>query len=316
MPSPHAAAGRRPRAAAVALLPCLALLLLLPRPATSILLPTVLRAGLLSLDQASIDAIAANATAVISAALSGAETGSSGGGATKTSTAVDGDGYGGQGLTYPPAAGGNPAATVVVLHGLSATVEQMAPLVPIAQSAGLQGVRFILPQAPDAYVNYRQRVEPSWFNVDGTDAGAKEFKDEILAAASRIDTILAGEVKKGVGKVAVVGLSQGGAVASTIYMRSKVKLAGVVLLSTWLPLAKEYPGAAENANKALPAKMIHGGADTVVDLKWAQDSAATMRAAGRTVDFEVVKDAPHTFELKFPTAANLAISYLKERGIA
>jgi hypothetical protein len=70
-----------------------------------------------------------------------------------------GDSYGGEGMTFEPLFG-NARSTVIVLHGLSAWVSLVVPIVPVAQSVGLTRTRFILPQATVAYVNYRQREEP------------------------------------------------------------------------------------------------------------------------------------------------------------
>lgn len=70
-----------------------------------------------------------------------------------------GDSYGGEGKTFEPLFG-SAESTVIVLHGLGARVAQVVPIVPIAQIAGLVQTRFILPQAPVAYVNYRQQEEP------------------------------------------------------------------------------------------------------------------------------------------------------------
>jgi phospholipase/carboxylesterase len=253
-------------------------------------------------------------TAVISAgAAAGGGTAGDGTGPGVT-VGKDGDGYGGAGQTFEPVAG-VADATVVLLHGLSAKVAQVAPLATIGQGAGMKRTRFILPQAGDAYVTYRDVVEPSWFNVDGTSEGATEHRDEILKAAARIERILSGERAKGVGKVAVVGMSQGGAVASTVYMRGKVPLAGAVMLATWLPLASSYPAEASAVNKALPAVMVHGGNDQVVALQWAQHSRDKMVASGRDVRLDVVDGASHTFDLQILTAANIAVEYLKGRGI-
>lgn len=297
-------------------------------PSCTLSLPSLSRqssALLSALSQGSINSIADLSTATINEIIEEARVGNpnagtpgeaadGGGGGSGTSQSSDGDRYGGAGLTYD-AASGKATSTLVMLHGLSADVGQVAPLVGIAQRGGMQNTRFILPQAPDKYVNYRRKTEPSWFNIDGTDAGAKEHPKEILASVKRVEDILKGEKKKGVKRVAVLGMSQGGAVASTLFMRGSVKLDGCVLLATWLPLAGSYPKAATDASKGTPALMVHGGADPTVELQWAEDSAEVMRKSGRTVDFQVEPDAPHIFGLKLFSVATKSMNYLKKRGI-
>lgn len=276
-----------------------------------------------SLSQPSVDAISTLSSSTIDAIIDQARLANpsagtpSSGAATSTSAttqAKSGDSYGGAGKTYEPASG-TARSSLVLLHGLSANVDQVAPVVGIAQRAGLQSTRFILPQAPDAFVNYRRRTEPSWFNVDGTNPSAAEHPDEILASVARVEKILQGELDKGVEKVAVLGMSQGGAVASTLFMRGKVKVEAAVLLATWLPLASSYPRAATPASSGTPALMVHGGNDRVVELQWAEDSAEIMRQSGRTVEFEVEANAPHVFGIKLFSVAQRSINYLKERGI-
>lgn len=264
----------------------------------------------LDVEQSSIDATSKSLSSVLSSVLDAAKRSDSGG------LSKDGDSYGGDGLTFE-ALKGKAEYTVILLHGLSAKVEQVAPIVTLGQLSGLTSTRFILPQAPDAYVNYRRRTEPSWYNIDSTTAGAKEHEDDIMEAAGRIDKIIAGEHRRGIpeGNVAIVGLSQGGGVALTVYMRSREKLAGVVGLSTYLPLASSYPDAQSSTNKDVPLLMVHGSADDVVEIEWARMSAEKIRDSGRQIDLKVIEGAPHIFGTSFAKAAEYSIEYLKDRGI-
>lgn len=284
-----------------------------------LLLPAALsNAALLDFAQDKLEELASDCENVIGetlAVVGGEASSSASGGSNLVTSAKDGDGHGGAGIHYEPASG-NAKFSVVLLHGLSAEVVQLAILATVGQSSGLQNTRFILPQAPEAFVNYRNRVEPSWFNIDATDPNAKEHRDEILASAKRVEDIIAGEEAKGVpkGNVAVVGMSQGGAVASTVYMRGP-QIKASVLLATWLPLTSSYPAEQSAANGNLEAFMIHGSDDQVVELSWAKQSAEAMRSAGRTVDFREIADAPHVFGTKILQVASLAIQHLKDAGI-
>lgn len=269
----------------------------------------------LDLSQSSVDAASKSLSSFISSVIGGGGGGGSGSSGTP-GAAKQGDSYGGEGLTFE-AVSGKAEYTVILLHGLSAKVQQVAPIVTLAQINGLDRTRFILPQAPDAYVKYRDQVEPSWYNIDGTNPRAQEHEDEILKAAARIDKIIAGEYARGIpnGNVAVVGMSQGGGVALTVYMRSNERLAGVIGLSTYLPLAFTYPDAQSSTNKDVPLLMVHGSKDDVVEIEWARASVDKMKQSGRSVDFKVIEGAPHVLGTSFPKAADFAISYLKDRGL-
>jgi hypothetical protein len=120
----------------------------------SLWIPTASRIDVNSLDEASVDALSAPLSSILTSliASSGATLPSPSPGApassstSKTTSRVDGDSYGGAGLTFPAAV--LPALyTVILLHGSGATAQQMAPIVPSAQLSGLQRTKFILPQA-------------------------------------------------------------------------------------------------------------------------------------------------------------------------
>lgn len=275
-----------------------------PRPAV--------RVSDAALAQGSVDAAAGLAGALLGGLAGGANFGADGVPAAEPGTG--GDSYGGEGKTFEPLFG-NAKSTVIVLHGLSARVSQVVPLVPIAQTAGLTSTRFILPQAPEAYVNYRRRFEPSWMNMGGTTRGAQEFPGEIWATMRRLERIVEGERARGVQRVAVVGMSQGGAIASAMYMASAARLDGAVQLSAWLPDSFAGTGTLNPANARLKLLMVHGGEDAVISLGWAQTMVGVMRERGRDVDEKIIDGAGHVFGASLITAAKYCIEYLKDQGL-
>jgi predicted esterase len=278
------------------------------------------RPDVLSLPQASITLVAKSLSSVLNDIISTSGASLPGGGAGTspiTTSSVNGDSNGGDGLTFPAAV--QPALfTVVLLHGSGGKSSDLVTIVTAAQLGGLQRTRFILPQAPTQFLQYRNKVEPSWFNIAATSQDAKEFGPEIVAAADRINNIIAGEYKAKIpaGNVAIVGLSQGGAVVTTVYMRSPHKLKAAVGLATWLPLPSSYPAAQSSANPSLPFRYIHGSADKVIEPQWAKSSVEVMRAAGRTVNFELIDGASHTFDAAFFSVGQKAIDELKARGLS
>ncbi len=86
-------------------------------------------------------------------------------------------------------------------------------------------------------------------------------------------------------RIVVAGFSQGGAVALTVGLRSPTPLAGVVALSTWLPLASSYPAAVGAGAAATPAIMCHGTQDQVVKTEYGVRSAERLKELGQTVEF-------------------------------
>lgn len=225
-----------------------------------------------------------------------------------------GDTYGGNGKTFEPIFGAA-QSTVIVLHGLSGTDTTMVPLVVFAQLSGMRRSRFIVAQAPIAYVDYRGLREPSWFNMGGLFQEATQYPQDILASICRIERIIHGEQARGVEKVAVVGLSQGGAVATGLLATSNLNISAVVGLSTWFPDSLVQFASQSSVNKALPLLMIHGEVDTVVTREWTDGTLNILRGLGHVVDQQILPGVGHAFGSKIFTAARMAIDYLKEKGI-
>lgn len=89
----------------------------------------------------------------------------------------------------------------------------------------------------------------------------------------------------------VAGFSQGGAIALTAGLRSASPLAGVVALSTWLPLASAYPGALGAGAPGLRVLMCHGTQDGVVRPEYGSRSADALRGHGAAVEWHTYRMA-------------------------
>ena len=98
---------------------------------------------------------------------------------------------------------------------------------------------------------------------------------------------MSGEVKRGIphNKIVLAGFSQGGAVVLQTALRQRQRLAGVMALSTYLPLAQtlEKERAAENSD--LPIFMAHGQYDNMIGIDRAMLSRDALLALGYKVDW-------------------------------
>lgn len=225
-----------------------------------------------------------------------------------------GDSYGGRGKTFEPMFG-RARSSVVVLHGLSGTTMTVVPLVVFAQLFRFSGTRFILPQASVAYVDYRGQKEPSWFNMGGLYRGGTEYPQEILASVCRIERIIKGEKARGIEKIALVGLSQGGAVATSFFAISDIKISAVVGIAAWFPDSMAQYTKQNDTSTTTPLLMVHGDKDVVITKFWSDSTVNVLRRLGRKVTQERVRGVGHTFGLKLLAAAKIAINFLKFHGI-
>ena len=90
-------------------------------------------------------------------------------------------------------------------------------------------------------------------------------------------------------RIVLAGFSQGGAIALHTALRHSTALAGLMALSTYLPLPEHFEAeVANNANaqaKALPILMAHGSFDPVVPMAMGAHSRDLLTSAGYTVEW-------------------------------
>jgi phospholipase/carboxylesterase len=177
----------------------------------------------------------------------------------------------------------NPDGTVIWLHGLGADGYDFEPVV---QELRLPSIRFILPHAPARPITINNGYSmPGWYDLYGLEAGCPQDEPGIRETQSRIEALIEKEVARGItpDRIVLAGFSQGGAVALHTALRYPHRLAGVMGLSTYLPLKSSLAGEAQDANRDLPVFITHGTFDNVIALDLAQASADCLRQHGYSV---------------------------------
>src|SRR5687767_7452153 len=163
--------------------------------------------------------------------------------------------------------GPNPAATVIWLHGLGADGHDFEPIVPELRLA--KPVRFVFPHAPIQPVTINQGMRMrAWYDIFQFGGGPEDEKG-IRASHKLVDQLIAAEKGK---KVVLAGFSQGGAIVLQTALRHPERLAGVMALSTYLPLAGSVAKEASAASKELPIFMAHGRFDDIIPIERATRS--------------------------------------------
>ena len=161
-----------------------------------------------------------------------------------------------------------PRFSVVWMHGLGADGSDFEAVVPELGLDGGPGVRFIFPHAPQIPVTCNGGyVMPAWYDIVSLDANSRTVDEAgIIASRQAIRRLIARENQRGVpcSRVFVAGFSQGGAVAYTTALTHPETLAGVIALSTYIPVQKLIETEATAANRAVPIFAAHGSEDDVV----------------------------------------------------
>src|SRR5688500_14160011 len=163
--------------------------------------------------------------------------------------------------------GPHPAATVIWLHGLGADGHDFEPIVPELELPG--PVRFVFPHAPIRPVTINQGMRMrAWYDIFQF-GGGPEDEAGIRDSQKILEGMIAAEKGK---KIILAGFSQGGAIVLQTALRYPERLAGVLALSTYLPLAGSLDAERHAANKDLPIFMAHGRFDDIIPLERARRS--------------------------------------------
>lgn len=175
---------------------------------------------------------------------------------------------------------------VIWLHGLGADGHDFEPVVPELELAF--GVRFVFPHAPVRPVTLNAGLAMrAWYDIVSLDRAGPEDEGGIRESAAAVARLIDAEVERGIdaSRVVLAGFSQGGAVALHAGLRERRRLAGVLALSTYLPLAGTLPDERSAENRDVPIFMAHGTEDPVVALDLAEVSHERLIAAGYAVEW-------------------------------
>ena len=179
-------------------------------------------------------------------------------------------------------------STVIWLHGLGADGHDFEPLVRQWGLTDELGVRFILPHAPvrPVTLNGGMRMR-AWYDIYDLRFDGAEDQAGIEQARAQLLALIESEQQRGVssGQILLAGFSQGGAVVLHTALRTEQPLAGVLVLSSYLPLRHQLAAHKRADPAQLAVRMDHGLYDTVVPYSTAELSLQSLRAEGFQVDF-------------------------------
>ncbi|KAG8197323.1 hypothetical protein JTE90_013450 [Oedothorax gibbosus] len=184
-------------------------------------------------------------------------------------------------------------ASVIFLHGLGDTGHGWAAGF---QTNKLPHVKYICPTAPTQAVTLNGGYKmPSWFDLKSLNADGPEDEEGIKKASESVFRMIEEEEQKGIpsNRIVLGGFSQGGALAIYSALRCAKPLAGVVAISCWLPLYKQFPYAAEG-NQEVPMLQCHGELDTVVPFKWGRMTHDLLKTFMSNTELKTYKGLCHS----------------------
>lgn len=182
----------------------------------------------------------------------------------------------------------NPAAAVIWLHGLGADGNDFVPIVRELDLSGSQPIRFIFPTAPTMPVTVNGGyVMRAWYDIFGPDLVRREDEPGLRASQAMVEALIAKEKARGIPaeRIVLAGFSQGCAMTLQTGLRHPEKLAGLMCLSGYLPLAGTLAAEAHSANQATPVFMAHGRQDPVVVMQRAEQSRDLLNTLGYHIEW-------------------------------
>ncbi|KAL7421266.1 hypothetical protein Q5752_004151 [Cryptotrichosporon argae] len=180
---------------------------------------------------------------------------------------------------------GRHTATVIFLHGLGDSGHGWLPVAKMLYPS-LPHVKWVLPHAPaiPITVNNGYRM-PGWFDIasfEALTAPSAAQAAELLATVDAVDALVQAEVDAGVPEHRIVlgGFSQGGAVSILSALVKKRRYAGVVALSTWVPMSEKVHEHLVDTAKDTPVFWGHGKDDDVVQYQYGVRSIEFLKKLG------------------------------------
>jgi phospholipase/carboxylesterase len=181
--------------------------------------------------------------------------------------------------------GPRPDAAILWLHGLGADGHDFEPIVPELQLPC--AVRFVFPHAPVRPVTLNQGMRMrAWYDIFRL-GGGPEDEAGIRASEALLRNLIEEQKAKGIAasRIVLAGFSQGGAIALQTALRYPERLAGVLALSTYLPLSGLVETERSAENKDLPIFMAHGTYDDIIPLHRADDSRRALEKLGYSIEW-------------------------------
>lgn len=190
--------------------------------------------------------------------------------------------------TIEVATSDKPTAAVIWMHGLGADGNDFVPIVRELDLTGCPGIRFVFPHAETMPVTINNGyVMRAWYDILGMDLVRREDEAGLRASQQRIEDLIAREVARGIptDNIVLAGFSQGCAMTLQTGLRHPQRLAGLMCLSGYLPLADKLAAERSEANRHTPIFMAHGRGDGVVTINRAEASRDLLKELGYDVDW-------------------------------
>jgi len=182
-----------------------------------------------------------------------------------------------------------PKAVVIWLHGLGADGHDFEPIVPELNLPDDLAVKFVFPHAPKIPVTVNNGyVMRAWYDIVSTDLGQRQDIEGVQRSAAQLNNLIETEINAGIpaDKIILAGFSQGGAIILQAGLRYPQRLGGIMVLSSYVPLAETLKLEKNAANQDVPIFYAHGEQDDVIPISFAENSRDLLIEQGYKVEWK------------------------------
>ena len=186
--------------------------------------------------------------------------------------------------------GDQPTHSIIWMHGLGSDGNDFVPIVEKLNLPSDLHTRFVFPHAPLQPVSINNgAVMPAWYDISGQILNSDEDVPGINISQSAVEKLISREKQNGIKpeNIVLAGFSQGGAIALHTGLRYSDKLAGILVLSSYLPLADMLVTDAHHSNSSTQIFMAHGHKDTVISPDMALSSKQKLLELGYSVNWNM-----------------------------
>ena len=190
--------------------------------------------------------------------------------------------------TFEVNPGTAPRATVIILHGLGADGTDFLSFADELKLDAVGPVRYVFPRAPvrPVTINGGNKMR-AWYDILNMDLAQREDAVGLRASMALVHALIDAEVARGVpaNRIVLGGFSQGCAIALGAGLRYGERLAGLVAMSGYMPLADTLAAECSAANASTPVFQAHGRSDGVIALPRATATRDQLLALGQPLEW-------------------------------
>ena len=184
--------------------------------------------------------------------------------------------------------GAEARATVIILHGLGADGTDFLSMADELKLGPVGPVRYLFPRAPVRPVTLNGgHPMRAWYDILGTDLVRREDEAGLRQSFTDVQQLIDREVARGMpaNRIVLAGFSQGCAITLGAGLRHRERLAGLVGLSGYLPLAATTTTERHDANALTPMFLAHGRNDGMVPLARGQAARDLLQGLGQPIEW-------------------------------